>query len=124
MGRIPLWLLVGIGGFIGTVARWAIGHALPRTPLPLGVLAVNVAGSLLVGFLLFSPRPSPLSPEASAFLAAGVLGGFTTMSAFAYDTNLMAWGRDLPWAAANVVLNVAGSLGAVAAGRGLARLVW
>ncbi|WP_311259960.1 CrcB family protein [Microbacterium sp. WCS2018Hpa-9] len=73
-------LLVFAGGGIGTAARLAVGLGMPDAGgLPIGTLAVNVLGSLLIGILAARlPRTTGLR----VFLGTGVLGGFTTYSAF------------------------------------------
>ncbi len=87
-------LLVGAGGFIGTVGRFLVGTWLPPTGeqrFPFATLTVNVLGCALIGLLAgLTTRqtggPSWLSPGATSFLMVGVLGGFTTFSAFGLET--------------------------------------
>jgi len=77
---------VGLGSAVGGMARYAIGAWLSRGLFPTGTLAVNVLGSFLLGLLLFHGDVQPLlDPVPRATLGAGVLGGFTTMSAFAVE---------------------------------------
>jgi CrcB protein len=77
---------VGLGSAVGGRARYAIGAWLSRGLFPTGTLAVNVLGSFLLGLLLFHGDVQPLlDPVPRATLGAGVLGGFTTMSAFAVE---------------------------------------
>jgi CrcB protein len=84
-------LLVGFGGAIGAMARylvggWVLHHAIQER-LPWGTLAVNLLGCLAIGLLAgAAERFEILTPEARLFLVTGVLGGFTTFSAFGYDT--------------------------------------
>ena len=118
-------LLAGLGGFIGSAARYSIGIALVRTSaaltFPLATLLVNVLGSFLIGLLLAFPMRTMLSDDARVLLVVGVLGGFTTFSSFSADT-LQLW-RDAGAARAglNVFLNVAVCLLAVCAGDLLGR---
>jgi len=79
-----LW--VGGGGFVGSVARYAVTVALQRTTpiIPLGTLTVNVLGCLLMGVLV--GRTSSLAPEVRLALATGFCGGFTTMSTMMYES--------------------------------------
>jgi CrcB protein len=82
-------LLVGLGGLVGSVARYWLGsavQALAGGPFPVGILVVNVFGSFLVGLIMALGTRGLLSNEAMLFLTVGVCGGFTTMSAFSYDT--------------------------------------
>jgi CrcB protein len=104
-------LLAGLGGFIGSAARYAIGLALlHRSTLhafPLATLLVNVTGSFLIGFLVGTGATrSWLVDDVRVFLLIGVLGGFTTFSSFSYDT-LHLWRESGPVRAGlNVTLNL------------------
>lgn len=80
-------LMVALGGALGAGSRYMLGgwlHAQLGSGFPWGTFAVNILGSLAIGLVL-SGRGG-LSTGASLFLATGVLGGFTTFSAFSYDT--------------------------------------
>jgi CrcB protein len=115
-------LLVGGGGFLGSVARYLLSSAVgagaaARTSFPVGTLAVNVLGCLVIGALAgFGARTGAWTEGARLFLFTGVLGGFTTFSAFGYETFALA--RDGRWggAAANVALQVLCGLLAVSVG--------
>jgi CrcB protein len=118
--------LVALGGALGSVLRFlAAGAAhrlLPALLFPVGTLVVNVAGSLAIGLVggLAESRAF-LTPDLRVFLLTGVLGGFTTFSAFALET--LGLGLDAAWG--RVALNVAAQLGlglgAAAAGYALGR---
>jgi CrcB protein len=118
-------LLVGTGGFLGSVARyyltgWATqtGHA---TRFPLGTLVVNVTGCLLIGFLAaLAEYAHLLTPPARLFLLTGFLGGFTTYSAFAYETYFLGREHMAVAAFANVALQLVLGLGAVLLGSRIA----
>ena len=118
------FLSVALGGAIGASARFAVNLLAVRlfgTGFPAGTLGVNVLGSFAMGVLavLLLDRASPLAP----FLLTGVLGGFTTFSAFSLDT-LMLWERGEPGLAlVYVILSVAASLLAVFAGLALGRSI-
>ncbi len=118
-------LMVGAGGFLGAVARYGVGrglsHALEVQWIPYGTLVVNVVGCLLMGLAagLMEER-GWLGPEMRAFLVIGVLGGFTTFSAFGYETLALARQGSLGAAAANAAIQVAAGLGAVYLGYRLA----
>lgn len=122
-------LLVGTGGFLGSVLRyWLSGlvqNAVPGSSFPLGTLFVNVSGCLLIGVLTeLAESRGFLNPDTRALLFVGVLGGFTTFSAFANETvGALRDGAHGP-AALNVLLTVAACLAAVWAGRALATLIW
>ena len=121
-------LLVAVGGAAGSVLRyWMSGAAQRSVPatgtwslFPLGTLAVNVLGCVIVGAIAeVGERRGPLSPEARSLLMVGFLGGFTTFSAFANET-VAVWRAGATMAAiVNVVVSVAICLVAVLAGRGL-----
>lgn len=110
-------LVVGAGGFLGTCLRFLLNVgvqlALPGVHFPLGTLAVNVLGCLAIGFLggLADLRPI-LDPHLRLFVFVGVLGGFTTYSAFAYETLSLARDVDLSRALLNVALHIVLGLGA------------
>ena len=118
-------LLVGGGGFLGSVARYLLGglvlHATGAPRFPLATLAVNVTGCLAIGVLAgFAERAHLFSPASRLFLITGFLGGYTTFSAFAYETFFLA--REHAWvsAVANVLAQVAVGLAAVYFGYRLA----
>ena len=88
MGRV---LLVGFGGFLGTVARYTIGGLVVRlkggSTFPFETLVVNGLGCLVIGCLAgLSETRGVFSGMTRAFLFIGVIGGFTTFSSFAYET--------------------------------------
>ena len=82
-------LLVGIGGFLGSVSRYLVGQGLHRffdTIFPIGTMAVNILGSFIIGVIYsLAERDNLISPEMRMFLAVGFCGGFTTFSSFAFD---------------------------------------
>lgn len=92
-------LLLALGGAAGTLARFGTTEALYRVTMrasfPLGTLAVNVMGCLLIGYLngLFVER-IVVRDEYRIMLIAGFLGGFTTFSAFGWETTSMLHNRE------------------------------
>ena len=125
---MPPVLLVGLGGFLGAVARYKLGglvlHLTVQERFPYSTFAVNLLGCLVVGVLAgLAERHQAFSPDARLFLFTGLLGGFTTFSAFSLDT-LMLWERGQPGLAlVYVILSVAASLLAVFAGLALGRSI-
>jgi CrcB protein len=119
-------LFVGVGGFLGSIARYLL-VGLVQSPtagtFPFGTLAVNVAGCTLIGGLsaLIEARPF-LTGDGRAFLVIGVLGGFTTFSAFGNETINLLRHAGPTLAGANVLANVALALGGVWVGRSVAQL--
>ena len=106
-------LLVGIGGFAGAISRYGISEMLASDRFPYAILLVNVAGSFILGFLIFSQvLAGDYSDEWRLFLGVGFLGAFTTMSAFSADTIALMENNEVLMAGINVLLNVGGSIGA------------
>lgn len=94
-------LLIGLGGFVGSVARFLVSRLNTRVDwfsIPIGTLTVNVVGSLLIGFLIgISERSPVLTVEWRMFLMVGLCGGFTTFSSFSGENlMLMRNGQFLP----------------------------
>jgi CrcB protein len=107
------FLYVALGGALGSVARHVVSLG---AAYPWGTLAVNVTGSAAIGVLAGLGLGGP----ARLFWITGVLGGFTTFSAFSLETALL-W-EDAPWLAAlYVAASLVLGLGAFAAGWTLAR---
>lgn len=82
-------LLVGFGGFFGSIARFLVEQGLHRffnTIFPIGTMTVNILGSFLIGIIYsFAERDNLIGPEMRMFLTIGFCGGFTTFSSFALD---------------------------------------
>jgi fluoride exporter len=87
---MTMLLYIATGGLVGTVARYLLqGWVQTRsgTGFPMGTLAVNVAGSLALGFLIrYATGSTVVSPEVRAALTIGFCGAFTTMSTFSYES--------------------------------------
>jgi len=85
-------LLVGLGGFIGSIARYAVSKLnvyMHFLAIPMGTLTVNVVGSFIIGVIVgISQKSEILSADVRLFLMVGVCGGFTTFSSFSVE-NLM-----------------------------------
>ncbi|MCA9240367.1 MAG: fluoride efflux transporter CrcB [Planctomycetales bacterium] len=104
-----LSLLVGLGGFAGSIARYGLSLAAQRYTIewPLGTLAANVLGCLIIGVITaLVMRGETLTPELRLALATGFCGGFTTLSSLIYETAEMIRSSELLHAA----LYVAGTL--------------
>jgi len=85
---VKMILLVGSGGFVGSIARFLIARHIELkylTSFPFGTLTVNVAGSLLIGLLYGLSVKNVVSPEMRLLLATGFCGAFTTFSTFSYE---------------------------------------
>jgi fluoride exporter len=103
-------LLIGIGGFIGSVARYYSQQIVSKifpSPLPYGTLSVNVLGCLIIGLVYgLSEKGNVLSPEWRLFLATGLCGGFTTFSTFSYENIQLLRDGEFLYASAYIVLSV------------------
>jgi len=126
----PGWIwhafLVGTGGFVGSLCRFAVGglvyRLMPDAPLPYGTLAVNLIGCFAIGVLGgWGDGRGAIGTEWRLLLFLGLLGGFTTFSAFGYET--MALLRDAAHlrAVLNVAFHLVAGLGAVWAGYAIGR---
>lgn len=119
--------LVGFGGMIGAILRYAMGglvHRLYEGRFPLGTLLINSAGCLAIGFLFtMADDRGVMSAYTRLFVFVGVLGGFTTFSSFGYETMTLWRDGMAARAALNVATNTILGLGAVWLGHVLARLV-
>ena len=117
--------LVALGGAIGASFRHLIGAAALRAfgpGFPMGTLLVNLTGCLAMG-ILAALLADKTSPRLVPFLMTGILGGFTTYSAFALDT-VGLWQRgDTGTAMAYILVTTAGSIAAVLVGMALVRAV-
>lgn len=123
---MPLALAVGLGGATGSLARFYIVLALKRadTLFPWGTLLVNVLGSFLIGALWAWFLARPDTPEwVRVGLMAGVLGGYTTLSAVSLETMLLLESGAYGPALANIAGNFGLSLLACFAGLLLARSI-
>lgn len=108
-------LLVGLGGFIGSVARYKLGglvlHLTAQERFPYSTFAVNVLGCLVIGLLAgLTERYELFGPGTRLFLFTGLLGGFTTFSAFGLDAVFLVRRGELLvaalYAGASVVLGI------------------
>ena len=114
-------LFVGLGGFIGSIGRYKLGgvilHHSATWRFPLSTFAINVLGCFVIGVLaaLVEHRDF-FTPDARLFLFTGLLGGFTTFSAFGYEAFFLLRRGELAVALAYALLSVIIGLAAVYAG--------
>ena len=86
---MSLWLLVGLGGFVGAILRYWVSGWIQSgfVAFPFGTLAVNFLGSLLLALIMYASEYRGLfGEETRVFLTIGVLGSFTTMSTFSFES--------------------------------------
>jgi CrcB protein len=111
-------LAVGLGGFIGSIARYRLGglvlHHSLGSRFPGATLVVNLAGCLLVGLLAgWAEHRNAPGPGMRLLLITGFCGGFTTFSAFGLETLYLMRRDAFALAALNVALSVAGGIAGV-----------
>ena len=117
-----VWLAIAVGGALGSVARHGVNVLVhdrwPVMRFPLGTLAVNVAGCLIIGVLagLVMSERIALRFYWREFLFVGILGGFTTFSTFGLDTITLVRTGSMSAAAWNVIAQVGLGLVAVQLG--------
>lgn len=120
-------VLVGSGGFLGSVCRYVLSGWVQSTmasSFPFGTLAVDWIGSFVLGLVLaLSLDRGWMGVEWRLFLTVGFCGGFTTMSAFGYETFYLLREGNLVWATANAVTNLVGAVVGVGLGDLLGRTI-
>ena len=105
---------VGIGGVLGCWLRWGLGVFLnPLFPtLPLGTLAANLAGGLMMGCVMgLFDHFQTLSPELRLFVFTGFLGGLTTFSTFSAESATLLLRQQYLWFSGHVLVHVIGMVG-------------
>lgn len=108
--KLLLWryMMIGAAGFVGAIARVLVATAFGRfnTRFPLGTLAINVTGSLLLGWFLTYIAGRNVSDTTRLAIGAGFVGAYTTFSTFMYESSRLAdEGAGLA-----AILNLLGSL--------------
>jgi CrcB protein len=121
--------LAGLGGFIGSSLRYGMTGYVQQwsrsIDFPYGTLAVNLIGCFLIGFLSqLAESRGVFTAESRTFVFIGILGGFTTFSAFGNETMNLWREGDNTLALANVAAHLILGLGAVWASRALAYQIW
>jgi len=82
-------LLVGAGGFVGSIARYLLSDAVQArllTSFPFGTMTVNLLGCFVIGIVYALSESANLAPEYRIFIATGFCGGFTTFSSFSFES--------------------------------------
>ena len=118
-------LSIALGGALGAAGRHVVGHVVAERlgrAFPYGTLSVNILGSFLMGFLVVALASRfDASPELRGFLAVGVLGGFTTFSAYSLEIALLfergAMQMSILYAFLSVILAVSALFGGMMVGR-------
>lgn len=119
------YLIVGMGGFVGAIARYAVGvwcDAFWRRDFPLATFLVNITGCFILGFFLtIAAERLPLDPRWRLLVATGFVGAYTTFSTFEYETQRLTTTGAFGWAIVNVLTSVVAGYLAVKLGVALAR---
>ena len=116
-------ITVGLGGALGAMARYLVGQLTQRllgTGFPWGTLAANISGCFLIG-IAYGLLQTAEASTPRLFIIVGVLGGFTTFSAFGYETLELLKENGAGPAAANVGLQIGVGLSAVWLGQALSK---
>jgi fluoride exporter len=126
MAVLMPYLLVGLGGFIGAIARFEVARAigaLVESRFPWGTFAINVSGSFLLGVLgvIVAQKTAPDSEALRLALGIGFLGAFTTFSTFEFETHALLDDGSWVMALANMIASLLLGLVAVRAGIVLAK---
>ena len=106
------YVWIGLGGAVGSIARFAIAGAIDRAsadPFPIGTVLVNISGCLLIGFFAALTAPGgrfSVPIDVRQFVMVGICGGYTTFSSFSLQTLVLFDMGDGLRAGLNVVLSV------------------
>ncbi len=120
------FLIVGCGGFVGSVLRYALSLAAQRcsATFPHGTLWANLGGCLVLGCLTaLTAKTDAVSPVTRLLLATGLCGGFTTMSTFTYELFAFLEDAEYLYAAGYFSLTLAGCLASFGLGLYVVSLV-
>jgi len=120
------YLVIGIGGFAGAVARYALGAYIGGrygVRFPLGTFVINISGSFLIGFILALLSRTTASPNWRYLIPIGFIGAYTTFSTFEYETLLAVQDGQITTGVLNIALSVAAGFVAVWAGAALGKVI-
>ena len=125
-----IYLYIAAGGAVGSIARYALGTAIQDRAggaFPWGTMLINVTGSLLLGFVMqYFADSATATSETRALLTTGLLGGYTTFSAFSYETVRLTedgnYRAAALYAGASVLLSIVGTMVGIGAARELLAL--
>ncbi len=119
-------ILIGLGGAVGAIARYlvsGIDYKLSGGVFPVSTFVVNLAGSLVIGFLWGLFEAVMVSSNVRMFIFIGLLGGFTTFSTFALESFSLIRDGEHAIAAGNIILSNVLGIGFVFLGYALAKFV-
>jgi fluoride exporter len=128
LGGLMLLVYIGIGGLLGTLARYGLGGWVQDragTWMPWGTLTVNLTGSFVLGMVMQAAQGLPMTPELRGLLTIGFCGGFTTFSTLAYEAVTFIqqgqWGRAVLYTAGSVAAGLIALVAGLVVGQSLAR---
>jgi fluoride exporter len=113
-------LLVGVGGFIGSILRYTLSGWIQNNfvNFPIGTLVVNVSGSFLLGLIMYlSEYQGFFGEETRIFLTIGLIGGYTTLSTFSYESFRLLDDSKITLMAINLMATILFSMLAVYLGK-------
>jgi fluoride exporter len=117
---MKLVLMIGIGGFIGTISRYLLSLLIQNkflSTFPYATLGVNIIGCFLIGIVYALSDRGNVTVEWRLFLATGILGGFTTFSSFSNDTISMLrdaqYGSALLYVGFSVFIGLLATIGGI-----------
>ena len=119
------YLVVGLGGFLGAIARYSVGlwiETFWRRDFPLATFLVNVTGCFVLGlFLTLATERMSITLPMRLLVATGFIGAYTTFSTFEYETQRLTTTGAFGWALVNVLTSVVAGYAAVQLGVMLGR---
>ncbi|KYC54324.1 MAG: camphor resistance protein CrcB [Candidatus Methanofastidiosum methylothiophilum] len=120
-------LVIGLGGFIGAILRYLVSGWVQNGffSFPAGTLCVNVVGSFFLSTILYlSENKGFFSEETRIFLTIGILGAFTTMSTFSYESFRLLENKETLYLSINIIATVLLTLFAVMLGKIFVLSLW
>lgn len=109
MNKIKIILAIGAGSFIGGILRYLLSVIIQtktNSIFPFATFLINITGCFLIGIVIALSNRGSLTEEWRLFLATGILGGFTTFSAFSYETVSMLRSGESSYAIVYMLLSV------------------
>jgi fluoride exporter len=116
---------LAVAGALGAVLRYLVDHLVQRrvrSVFPLGIMAVNLSGSFLLGLLVEAGLHQAVSPTWVTVAGTGLIGSYTTFSTFTFDTVRLAEDGHRAMSVLNVAVGLTAGIGAAAAGLALGSL--
>ncbi|HIQ38673.1 MAG TPA: fluoride efflux transporter CrcB [Methanothermococcus okinawensis] len=111
--------IIGFGGFLGAVFRYILSNTTPPAfEMPLGTFGVNIIGSFIMGFFLYSPL-NEIYPHYRLLIVTGFCGALSTFSTFSYENLFLLEKGFIGKMVLNILLNVVGCILAVYLGKSL-----